>query len=199
MTPVSPQVHDLTRNHKVWITRDNGERELAEEWSLLHELHSIMTGESRGAGDTTSNGGGTVPIALAAVTIWEEIANAADTHWPGRASRTLQRTPLAEKVHAWATYATENAPAEAALLDQAAEDWGQRIRALRVRTSDLKAPCPQCGATHVLVDDEDGSGSQIRKQALCFTTERATCRACTYEWRGLDEMKHLAGLVNAAV
>lgn len=156
--------------------------------ALLDELADYVAGGSRTGGASGSNRFGCrMPISANALEIQESIRSVVASSRP--------REPLKNQVSAW----IHNHLCQE-LYDEAlpvTTSWIRAIVALRYPVHDLQGCCPICGEYEVFKTSCDASSpTHMRRSALFYTVERASCRSCSTVWDGLEGMKTLALLLH---
>ena len=155
--------------------------------ALLDELADYVAGGSRtGGASSTSRFGSRIPISANALEIQESIRSVVMPSFPG--------APLKNQVSAWIRNHLHQELHDEALATTTS--WIRAIVALRHPSHDLQGFCPNCGQQEVMKTSCDGSTS-IRRPALYYTAERASCRSCSAMWEGLEGMKALALLLHS--
>lgn len=155
--------------------------------ALLDELADYVAGGSRtGGASSTSRFGCRIPISANALEIQESIRSVVMSSFPG--------APLKNQVSAWIRNHLHQELHDEALATTTS--WVRAIVALRHPSHDLQGFCPNCGEQEVMKTSCDGSTS-IRRSALYYTAERASCRSCSAMWEGLEGMKALALLLHS--
>ena len=155
--------------------------------ALLDELADYVAGGSRtGGASSTSRFGSRIPISANALEIQESIRSVVMPSFPG--------APLKNQVSAWIRNHLHQELHDEALATT--PSWIRAIVALRHPSHDLQGFCPNCGQQEVMKTSCDGSTS-IRRPALYYTAERASCRSCSAMWEGLEGMKALALLLHS--
>lgn len=155
--------------------------------ALLDELADYVAGGSRtGGASSTSRFGCRIPISSNALEIQESIRSVVMPSLPG--------APLKNQVSAWIHNHLHQELHDEALATT--PSWIRTIVALRHPSHDLQGFCPNCGQQEVMKTSCDGSTS-IRRPALYYTAERASCRSCSAMWEGLEGMKALALLLHS--
>ena len=155
--------------------------------ALLDELADYVAGGSRtGGASSTSRFGCRIPISANALEIQESIRAVVMPSFPG--------APLKNQVSAWIHNHLHQELHDEALATTTS--WIRTIVALRHPSHDLQGVCPNCGQQEVMKTSCDGSTS-IRRPALYYTAERASCRSCSAMWEGLEGMKALALLLHS--
>ena len=155
--------------------------------ALLEELADYVAGGSRtGGASSSSRFGCRIPISANALEIQESIRSVAVRSFPG--------APLKNQVSAWIRSHLHQELHDEALATTTS--WIRTIVALRHPSHDLQGFCPNCGEQEVMKTSCDGSTS-IRRSALYYTAERASCRSCSAMWEGLEGMKALALLLHS--
>lgn len=156
--------------------------------ALLDELSDYVAGGSRTGGMSSSNRFGCrMPISANALEIQESIRSVVASSRPGE--------PLKNQVSAWIrSHLCQELYTEALPVTTS---WIQAIVALRYPVHDLQGCCPICGEHEVFKTSCDASNpTYVRKPALFYTVERASCRSCSTVWDGLEGMKALALLLH---
>ena len=147
--------------------------------ALLDELADYVAGGSRtGGASSASRFGCRIPISANALEVQESIRSVVMPSFPG--------APLKNQVSAWIRNHLHQELHDEALATTTS--WIRAIVALRHPSHDLQGFCPNCGEQEVMKTSCDGSTS-IRRSALYYTTERASCRSCSAVWEGLEGMK----------
>ena len=137
--------------------------------ALLDELADYVAGGSRtGGASSSSRFGCRIPISANALEIQESIRSVVMPSFPG--------APLKNQVSAWIRNHLHQELHDEALATTTS--WIRAIVALRHPSHDLQGFCPNCGEQEVMKTSCDGSTS-IRRSALYYTTERASCRSCS--------------------
>ena len=155
--------------------------------ALLDELADYVAGGSRtGGASSASRFGCRIPISANALEVQESIRSVVMPSFPG--------APLKNQVSAWIRNHLHQELHDEALATTTS--WIRAIVALRHPSHDLQGFCPNCGEQEVMKTSCDGSTS-IRRSALYYTTERASCRSCSAVWEGLEGMKALALLLHS--
>ena len=155
--------------------------------ALLDELADYVAGGSRtGGASSASRFGCRIPISANALEIQESIRSVVMPSFPG--------APLKNQVSAWIRNHLHQELHDEALATTTS--WIRAIVALRHPSHDLQGFCPNCGEQEVMKTSCDGSTS-IRRSALYYTAERASCRSCSAVWEGLEGMKALALLLHS--
>lgn len=155
--------------------------------ALLDELADYVAGGSRiGGASSTSRFGCRMPISANALQVQESIRSVVMGSFPGAS--------LKNQVSAWIRNHLHQELHDEALA--ITTSWIRAIVALRHPSHDLQGFCPNCGEQEVTKTSCDGSTS-IRKSALYYTAERASCRSCSAVWEGLEGMKALALLLHS--
>lgn len=187
MTALSEAVHELTRDHKRFITRDNGTKEAVDEMSLLDQLEAAKTMKLNCGGGSQS--GAKLPFGAGPADIETEIIRTIHRTIGVHNRDEAARLPLPAKVQYWA----DRVDSQFAL--EWLETWSEQIRDLFRSKFHLDAACPECGVATVTKEED---GETTPKDALMVTVETqiAGCANCGNIWIGEDELKHLSSKLN---
>lgn len=178
MKTLNQYVHELTRDH---VTGLNENKKTLVEQSLLATLREKAYEKGSGGGGS-STGGSKSPIALQPLDLLNEIETVVYQNAP-------KLKTLEESIQRWAETTRETD-----YLYQWLEYWYNAIRELDIRRFDLIGSCPECGASEIVVYDEDGGGGILKKPALTRVEGacRADCGLCLAVWEGQKEIEELA-------
>ena len=175
MSKVDELVHEMTRDHKRFIERDNGAREAVDELSLLSQLDEAKTLRLHASGG--SSGGSKTPLGVAALDIEAEISE--QTSLPG-----IAHLPLPVRVQMWAKMLSEE------LVIAWLEYWSNKIRELFVTKFAVEGKCPECQESETVTEDD---GEVKKRPALMVTveTQQITCGSCSSAWFGVENLKSI--------
>lgn len=183
MSALTEAVHELTRDPKVFITRDNGTREIVEERSLLNLLNDAKTMKLNTGGGGAA-GGSKLPFSIGPTDIEADIIRTIHETIGVHNRYEAARLPLPERIQWWAGLVEES------LALNHVTYWSECIRELFRRRFHLDGACPECGVAKVANEDE---GEVTWKDTLMVTveTETAGCANCGAVWSGVDELRNL--------
>lgn len=193
-------VHALVGIRHDMIERDGGSRRVVLP-SLYDELCEARMGEQSSGGARRPLPGSRAPGWADALSLvveidqraaaWHPVAPAEPADRPVTARRLwalADRTWTPEEIGAvrrktaavrrWVNLANTLLPAP----DEAAHQW------------DLRAPCPACGETSILVDS--GAGEQVRRYVLRADRSAAQCVSCGTSWAP-EQYRLLARMIGA--
>ncbi len=159
--------------------------------SLYTELSEARHGEQAADARGHTVPGSRPPVWTDAVSVLDEIDRAVATWWPHTPDAD-GRPVTVRRLYALVDYRW--APEDVAILTRMARHlggWTDRVRQLLAgeRVWELKASCPECGESSVMVTN--GAGERVRRTALQVTVSGARCLGCEAVW--LPERFRLLG------
>ena len=150
------------------------------ETALLESLRGVVT-NGRESGGVRGGPRAGAPLDLNALSLWQGIETTVGAWWREHCDTAgVVRVPVGNKLRAVAANVTE--PATVVGVQEQCDQWITRIRALLEPpvTMALSGACPECGATHIQVDDDEGRPAY--RAALIAYPDHAVCQACEVEW-----------------
>lgn len=195
MTIVTPSrelaqnIHVLVNDHRVTHTDPvSGEVTHPEEIALLEQLRmEIQSGRRAGGG---SGSGSRSPVALGAVTLYNEIRETLNTAFISLTGKDDHSVSPEDKLRAWQKGAEARNEEAVARCARTTTKWIEAINELINPEAkiELIGACPACGNTH---HTEEVDGEPTRNSALYATLTKAECRSCGAVWAKQD-MRSLA-------
>lgn len=184
-TAFADAVHELVGMRADSIERDDYTREHVILDSLYLELLELRFGERRGSESVRrSTHGSAAPGNTDAISLLDQIDRTARTWWPNLGDEYPEHPPTVRRLFLLADWPWS--PHEVADLKQMTRQvwtWIDRANTLlapeQQHTWELRAACPSCGETSILVDD---AGEQVRKYVLQANQSSAACLACGMNW-----------------
>ena len=185
MTALSETVHELTRDHKRFITRDNGTREAVDEMSLLDQLEAAKTMKLNVDGPSGGGGAG-LPLGAGPLDVQHEIIRTVHHTVSPHNRYELASLPLPVRIRRWAGLVDD----DTALMW--ATTWASAIRDLFAQKIVIDRPCPMCGAEQI-EQSIDGETEVTPALVVVVETKSCTCKKCLNTWEGLEELNTLSG------
>lgn len=149
--------------------------------NLLEETIASSTAGAPGGGTGTGS-----PVNVAALTLWDEISDVVNQHWPYRGMLEFKDEPLRLRLEMW-------------VISVAADDQGHLLEMCNYwiyRIRELLAPsrhvvlrgqsCPECKCVRYPTTDPD-EGVVLSPPLVAHLSEptlRIECRACAAQWSG---------------
>lgn len=184
MTALSEAVHELTRDHKRFITRDDGTKEAVDELSLLKQLQASKTMKLHVDGGSGGGGAG-LPLGAGPMDIEKEIIKTIHITANPHNRHELASMPIPDRVQRWAELVDE----EEALMW--ITRWCAAIRELFARKFIIDRPCPMCGVEE-LSEWVDGEENVKPALVVVVDTQSCTCKNCLATWNGVEELNTLS-------
>ncbi|WP_306365339.1 hypothetical protein [Nocardia sp. CC227C] len=177
-------VHALVGLRPDTIQRDDGPEAIVRE-SLYTELLEARHGEDNGDTFVRSAPASSVPGWTDALSLQVRIDMRTATWWPATPAEPASQPVTVRRLYALSDHPWR--PEDVALLRTMTREidaWVERARTLLpteiAHTYELRAACPACGETTMLVDG--GAGELVRRYVLQATQTAAWCIACETSW-----------------
>lgn len=197
-TAFADSVHALIGLRPDTLVRDDGTTAVVLD-SLYAELVEARHGEQRG--DRTA---GTVyksrpPLWIDAASLLHQIDRTVAGWWRGMPADDHGLPITVRRLHALVDHTWR--PQDVGQLRRmthTVNDWVTRVKTLLpeqvTHTWELRAACPACGETTMLVDD--GAGETVRRAVLHADRSSAACLACGTTWAP-EHFELLAQMIGA--
>lgn len=174
----------ITRIRSNTAGRENEYEQVIREQPLLDELADYVAGAARtGAARSGAGYGSRMLISSDALEVQQHIEHTVADYGV--------RGDLKGQVMAWASACASGDEYQQVVALQTLARWREQIQGMRYSTHELTAPCPMCRCEQVREKSTVGGG-HVLKRALCYTVQRARCRACGATWEGEEGMRELA-------
>ncbi|WP_280357105.1 DUF7341 domain-containing protein [Nocardia otitidiscaviarum] len=197
-TAFTDAVHALVGLRPDTIDRDDGPEAIIRD-SLYTELLDARHGEDQGDTYVRSAPASSIPGWTEALSLIVRIDTRVSVWWPDTPTEPAGKPVTVRRLYALADHPWRpHDVAELRRMTRELEAWVDRARALLpteiTHTYELRAACPACGETTMLVDG--GAGEMVRRYVLQATQTAAWCAACETSW-GPEQFALLGRLIGA--
>jgi len=160
-----------------------------KEIALLEQLRmEIQSGRRPGGG---SGSGSRSPVALGAVTLYNEIRESLNTAYISLTGKDDHAVSPEDKLRLWQKAAVSRGDDAITKCTKITAKWIEAINELISPETKLElvGACPACGNTH---HTEEVDGEPTRNRALYATLAKAECRSCGAVWTSKEDKLMLA-------